>query len=149
MPLREAFADSGFKLMNRVHQAILTASGRRLLTTPFGMPALTLEVTGRKSGRPRTTTLTAPIIDDEKVVLVASKGGDDRDPEWFKNVLVNPDVKVTMIKTGEVRHLRARRASEDERAALWPQIVTAYKGYAGYQRRTERPIPVIICERSE
>jgi deazaflavin-dependent oxidoreductase (nitroreductase family) len=149
MPLRAALADSGLKFMNLAHRTVLKASGGRLLTTAFGMPAVTLEVTGRKSGLPRTTMLTAPIMDDEKVVLVASKGGDDRDPEWFKNLMVNPDVTVTVIKTGEVRHLRARVASEDEKAALWPQIVAAYKGYAGYQRRTDRKIPVIICERSE
>lgn len=149
MALLDTLADSGLKLMNRAHQGVLKVSGGRLLTTAFGMPAVTLEVTGRNSGLPRSTMLTAPIMDDEKVVLVASKGGDDRDPEWFKNLLVNPAVTVTVIKTGEVRHLRARTASDDEKAALWPQIVAAYKGYAGYQRRTDRQIPVIICERSE
>jgi hypothetical protein len=42
--------------------------------------------------------------------------------------------------------MRARIPSEAERAELWPQIVSAYKGYAGYQKRTERTIPVVICE---
>ena len=47
---------------------------------------------------------------------------------------------------GVTRAMRARTASPDERAVLWPQIVAAYKGYDGYQRKTARPIPVVICE---
>jgi deazaflavin-dependent oxidoreductase (nitroreductase family) len=78
------------------------------------------------------------------VVLVASKGGDDRDPDWYLNAMAHPDVDVTM--DGVTRHLRARTASPEERAELWPQIVAAYKGYDGYQHKTERPIPVVICE---
>ena len=47
---------------------------------------------------------------------------------------------------GKTRKLRARTASADEKAELWPQIVAAYKGYGGYQEKTERDIPVVICE---
>jgi deazaflavin-dependent oxidoreductase (nitroreductase family) len=146
MTLRQSLADAGLKTMNVTHRAILRLSGGRALTDPFGMPALELQVTGRKSGLPRTTMLTAPIIDDHRVVLVASKGGDNRDPEWFRNLVANPDVQVTMVKSGEIRQLRARVATAEEKAELWPTIVSAYKGYAGYQKRTQRDIPVVICE---
>jgi deazaflavin-dependent oxidoreductase (nitroreductase family) len=146
MALRESLADAGLKLMNRSHRAILKASGGRALATAFGMPALRLATTGRKSGLRRETMLTAPIIDDHKVVLVASKGGDDRDPEWYRNLMANPEVEITVIKTGETRHLRARAASPEEKAEMWPTIVATYKGYAGYQKRTDRQIPVVICE---
>jgi deazaflavin-dependent oxidoreductase (nitroreductase family) len=78
------------------------------------------------------------------VVLVASKGGDDRDPQWYRNLSANPDVEVTI--DGSTRKMRARTATPDEKAALWPDIVAAYKGYDGYQKRAEREIPVIICE---
>jgi F420H(2)-dependent quinone reductase len=47
---------------------------------------------------------------------------------------------------GQHRLVRARRASPDEKAELWPRVVAAYRGYAGYQRRTERDIPLVICE---
>jgi deazaflavin-dependent oxidoreductase (nitroreductase family) len=141
-------ADVGLKAMNSTHRLILRASGGRLLTNPFGMPAVELTVKGRKSGLPRKTLLTAPIMDDSKVVLVASKGGDDRDPEWFRNLLADPQVEVKVIATGEVRHLRARVADGEEKAAMWPTIVASYKGYAGYQKRTQRDIPVIVCEPS-
>lgn len=139
-------ADAGLKAMNATHRLILRASGGRLLTSPFGMPAVELTVKGRKSGLPRTTLLTAPIMDSDKVVLVASKGGDDRDPEWFRNLVADPEVQVKLVATGEVRKLRARVAGAEEKAAMWPTIVAAYKGYAGYQKRTDRDIPVVVCE---
>ena len=77
-------------------------------------------------------------------MLVASKGGDDRHPDWYHNLVDQPDVEVTI--DGETTPMRARTADPAEKAALWPTIVAAYKGYAGYQRRTERDIPVVICE---
>jgi deazaflavin-dependent oxidoreductase (nitroreductase family) len=88
--------------------------------------------------------LTAPIIDGDRVVLVASKGGDDRDPDWYRNLMAHPEAELTAA--GQHRLVRARRASPDEKAELWPRVVAAYRGYAGYQRRTERDIPLVICE---
>lgn len=146
MALKEVVADAGLKAMNMTHRMILKASQGRLLTAPFGMPAVELTVTGRRSGLPRKTLLTSPIMDAGRVVLVASKGGDDRDPEWFRNLVANPDVSVKVLATGEVRRLRARVAGAEEKAAMWPTIIASYKGYAGYQKRTERDIPVVICE---
>lgn len=146
MAIKESVVDAGAKMMGAMHRLILKVSGGRALTTAFGMPAVELTVRGRKSGLPRRTMLTAPVMNDERVVLVASKGGDDRDPEWFRNLVADPDVEVRVVKTGEVRRLRARVATHEEKAAMWPTVVAAYKGYAGYQRRTERDIPVVICE---
>lgn len=125
-----------------VHQALFDLSGGKLLGTVAGMPVVKLTTTGRKSGRPRTTMLTTPLRRGEEIVLVASWGGDDRHPQWYQNLLAHPDVEVT--EGGRTRAMRARTASPEEKAGLWPQIVTAYSGYAGYQRRTERDIPVVI-----
>jgi deazaflavin-dependent oxidoreductase (nitroreductase family) len=108
------------------------------------MPAVELTTTGRKSGEPRTTMLTSPVHDDGRVVLIASKGGDDRDPQWYLNLTANPDVEVAM--NGQTRSMRARTASPEEKTALWPDIVAAYKGYDGYQKKSARDIPVVICE---
>ena len=146
MNLCDTVTDAGARAMNLSHRVVLTLSGGRLLASAFGMPAVELAVTGRKSGLRRTTLLTAPIFEDRRVVLVASKGGDNRDPEWFRNLVANPDVEVTDLRTGETRRLRARVASPQERADLWPRIVAAYKGYGGYQQRARREIPVVICE---
>jgi deazaflavin-dependent oxidoreductase (nitroreductase family) len=144
MTLPSSIRDVGFKLASNGHRAILRLSGGKVLPSAFGMPVVELRTTGRKTGQTRATMLAAPVYDDSRVVLVASKGGDERDPQWYRNLTVNPDVEVVI--QGETRQLRARTASPEERALLWPQIVAAYKGYGGYQDRTERTIPVVICE---
>jgi len=77
-------------------------------------------------------------------VLIASKGGDDRNPQWYLNLVANPDVELTVY--GTTMPMRARTANPAEKAELWPQIVAAYKGYDGYQQKTSRDIPVVICE---
>ena len=129
--------------MSRAHRAVLLSSGGRLLNSAFGMPVVELHTVGRKSGRPRSTMLTAPVVEGDKVVLVASKGGDDRDPDWYGNLMADPDIELTM--RGRRRAMSARPASADEKAELWPRVVAAYRGYGGYQRRTGRDIPLVIC----
>lgn len=144
MDVQHFLADISLKTMSRAHQVIVHFTGGSVLGSAFGMPVVELHTVGRTSGRPRTTMLTAPVVDGEKVVLVASKGGDDRDPDWYRNLMAHPDVELTMA--GRRRPMRARRASPQEKAELWPRIVAAYQGYASYQRRTDRDIPVVICE---
>jgi deazaflavin-dependent oxidoreductase (nitroreductase family) len=141
---RDKLVDVGFKIMNGVHHGVLAVTGGRYPRKLFGMAAVELTTTGRKSGEPRKTMLTSPVSDDSRVVLVASKGGDDRDPQWYLNLSANPDVEVNI--DGSTRKMRARTATPDEKAAMWPDIVAAYKGYDGYQKRAGREIPVIICE---
>ncbi|WP_341257415.1 nitroreductase family deazaflavin-dependent oxidoreductase [Gordonia malaquae] len=136
--------DLGSKLMNRGHGLILAVSGGRLLSTPFGMPTVELHTVGRKSGLPRSCFLTSPVHDAERIVLVASKGGDDRHPDWYRNLQATPDAEIVI--NGVTRPVTARTATPDEKARLWPQIVAAYGGYASYQKRTSRDIPVVICE---
>ena len=143
-PLKHRLADVGLKTMNALHRGILAISGGRLLADAFGMPTVELTTTGRRSGQPRSVLLTAPIHDDARVVLVASKGGDDRHPDWYRNLVANPSVEITIA--GETRTMLARTASPEEKDELWPTITAAYKGYASYQRRTDRDIPVVICE---
>jgi deazaflavin-dependent oxidoreductase (nitroreductase family) len=142
--LPDTITDAAAKLMNATHRIVLRLSGGRVLNSAFGMPAVELHTIGRKTGRSRATMLTAPVIEHERVVLVASKGGDDRQPDWYRNLVANPDVELTI--EGTTRPMRARTASPEEKAELWPRIVAAYKGYGGYQKRTDRDIPVVICE---
>ena len=120
-------------------RAVLALSGGRIMSTMGGMPMVELHTIGRQSGQRRSVMLTAPVYEADRVVLVASKGGDDHDPDWYRNLVADPDVEVGMA--GETRPIRARTATDAERAELWPRIADAYRGYDGYQRRTDRRIP--------
>ncbi|MGH9135349.1 MAG: nitroreductase family deazaflavin-dependent oxidoreductase [Ilumatobacteraceae bacterium] len=144
MDLRHALKDVFLKGANLIHRTVLGVSGGRLGRRIGSMPVVELHTTGRTSGKPRSTMLTAPVLEDDRIVLVASKGGDDRDPDWYRNLVADPDVELTV--DGTRRPWRARTASAEEKFELWESIVAAYAGYAGYQRRTERNIPVVICE---
>jgi deazaflavin-dependent oxidoreductase (nitroreductase family) len=129
-------------VVTAIHQALFDVSGGKVMGSVVGMPVVKLATKGRKSGKPRTTMLTVPVPRGDEVVLVASWGGDDRHPQWYKNILADPDVEVTA--DGRTRKMRARTATAEEKAELWPKITAAYSGYAGYQKRTTRDIPVVI-----
>lgn len=144
MALKQTLADLQMKGMNGVHRTVLTLSGGRLLSSFGSMKVVELHTTGRTSGKRRSTMLTAPIHDGDRYVLVASKGGDDRDPDWFRNLVADPAIELTV--DGTTRRFSARVATDDEKAEMWPRIVEAYKGYAGYQNKTSRNIPVVVCE---
>ncbi len=144
MSLKQSLADIRLKAMSRAHRMVLRVTGGRVLSSPLGMPAVELHTVGRNSGRSRSTMLTAPVIDGERVVLIASKGGDDRDPDWYRNLMAHPEIELTMA--GRRRPMLARRASAEEKAELWPRVVAAYTGYGTYQSRTQRDIPLVICE---
>ena len=142
--MRQQVMDGVVKTMNVVHRAVLRVSGGRLGYRLLGMQALELHTIGRRSGQRRSVMLTAPISEPGRMVLIASKGGDDRHPDWYHNLVATPEVELTI--DGETSPWRARIASPAEKAELWPRITSVYKGYAGYQKRTRRDIPVVICE---
>lgn len=139
-----AVKDAAFRFWTRLHRAVFTATGGRVLGSAAGMPVVLLTTTGRRSGRPRQTMLTSPVQESDSVVLVASYGGDARHPAWFLNLRADPDVTVTM--RGRTRPMRARIASSEEKERLWPDVTHAYRGYAAYQKRTDRDIPLVILE---
>jgi len=144
VPLSLRLKDLAFRLGTDIHRALFTLSKGRILGTALGMPVVTLVTTGRRSGKARSTMLTVPVIDGERLVLVASFGGDDRHPAWYRNLQANPAVRVT--RAGSTRRMVARTASSEEKARLSPQILAKAPLYAGYQEKTDRPIPVVILE---
>ena len=106
-----------------------------------GVRVLVLATTGRVSGRPRRTCLIYGTSEDD-FVLVASKGGADEDPDWFKNLQADPRVGV---QAGTRRFTcRARLASAVEREALWPRMVRIFPLYEEYAHKTDRQIPVVL-----
>jgi deazaflavin-dependent oxidoreductase (nitroreductase family) len=126
------------------HTAIYRAShglvGHRF---PGAPPTLLLDHVGARSAARRTSPLVYT-VDGPNLVLVASKGGYPKNPGWFHNLMANPD---TTVQVGSRhRDVHARVADPEERARLWPLVLRTYKGYADYQKRTEREIPLVILE---
>ena len=138
-------SDLQLKTMNAIHRVALKLTGGRAGWRLLGMPALELTTIGRKSGQPRTVMLTSPLQEGSTVAVVASRGGDDKPPAWYLNLLANPDVQV-VYQGGPRQPMKARVADAAERERLWPQITTDHKNYAGYQTKTEREIPVVLLE---
>jgi len=143
MKLKDAF----YKVGTCIHRAIFNLSKGRIFGKAPGMPFIELLTTGRRSGKERSTMLSAPIVEGDRLVVVASFGGDDRHPAWYLNLQANPEVRVTI--GGSTRTMVARTATDEERDELWPQIISTFEGYARYQERTERQIPVVILEPTE
>jgi deazaflavin-dependent oxidoreductase (nitroreductase family) len=138
-------SDAVLKLMNTVHKNAIRWTGGRLGWSVGKLPIIELTTTGRRSGEPRTVILLSPVQEGGTFVIVASRGGDDRHPAWFHNRSADPEVEVAS-KGRPKRTMSARVATADERARLWPQVVAAYKSYAGYQERTKRVIPLVLLE---
>ncbi len=141
-PSQERVGNVLIRVMSMLNVWVFRASNGRLGNRFLrGAPVLLLTATGRKSGQPRTTPLLY-LSDGERLVVVASKGGFSSHPAWYRNVEANPRVSIEL--GGERREMRAKRASEAEKAALWPRLVAMYRDFDDYQARTDREIPVVI-----
>ena len=108
------------------------------------VPVLLLDHVGRKSGKEFTTPLLY-LEDGARLVVVGSQGGLPRNPQWFHNLVANPETTVA-LKGERSRAVRARLAEPDERAELWPRLVDLYADFDSYQSWTEREIPVVILD---
>jgi deazaflavin-dependent oxidoreductase (nitroreductase family) len=136
-----------WRLFNEVvkgHTVVYRATGGLVGHRAPGLPPfLLLDHTGAKSGRKRTSPLVY-VRDGNAHVIVASKGGHPRHPAWFHNLLAHPD---TTIQVGSRKiPVRARVATPEERRRLWPKAVAVWSGYEGYQKRTDREIPLVVLE---
>jgi deazaflavin-dependent oxidoreductase (nitroreductase family) len=109
------------------------------------MPVLELTTTGRKTGLSRSVMLTSPLHDGATLVVVASRGGDDKPPAWLLNLRDNPEVEVALQGNPRQR-MRARVATPEERRRLWPNVVADHKNYAEYQTKTDREIALVLLE---
>jgi deazaflavin-dependent oxidoreductase (nitroreductase family) len=111
---------------------------------PFeGAPLLLLHTTGAKTGQPRIN----PVMyrtDENRLVVFATKAGADTNPDWYRNLRANPRVSVEVGT--QTREAVARVADGDERARLWEAQKSEFPGFADYERKTDRQIPVVILE---
>jgi F420H(2)-dependent quinone reductase len=109
-----------------------------------GYPCIILTHTGRTSGAVRKTPLIR-VIHDDSYVLVGSYGGKPTDPTWVRNVEADPHV--TVRDRAELHEVRARQLRpSDERNEVWATAVATFPAYATYQERTDRLIPVFVCD---
>ena len=128
------------KVVTRGHRMLLQSPlGPLVSTTPFG-GLLVLHSTGRRSGQPRETPLSYT-KDGNTYVVIASDGGSPHHPDWYLNLQADPDVEVDV--RGQRVRVHADTVGGEDRDRLWRQAVRSYAGYAGYQARTDRPIPVV------
>jgi deazaflavin-dependent oxidoreductase (nitroreductase family) len=106
---------------------------------------LLLHTTGRTSGKEYTHPLIFREYDGS-YLIVASKGGAPKAPEWYRNLQADPVVNV-QIK-GDKFTAKAHTATPDERPALWRHMVEVWPDYENYQKKTDREIPVVVLERA-
>lgn len=134
--------DSSVKRWSRAHRILFRSTngvvGKRLVDNDM----LLLTTSGRSSGKPHTVPLLF-LRDGERLAVIASYGGRDYYPDWYLNLSADPVVEVRLPGARRVA-MRARTAGPEERSEWWPRVVEAYDGYAVYQAKTDREIPVVF-----
>ena len=127
-----------------LHRGLRRATGGRLGTSRASsdrIGTLFLHTVGRKSGRRRVNGLFY-LLDGPDLVVVASNAGAAADPAWWLNLRDRPDAEVET--NGRRRPVRARPATDDETARVWPRLVAANPDYDAYRAKASRPIPVVM-----
>jgi F420H(2)-dependent quinone reductase len=133
--------------LTRIHVAVYRRSGGRLGAHLPGWPRARIALVdhvGARTGRSRTSPLMYH-EDGEAIVVAATKGGQPTHPAWYHNLIANPE---TTVQVGpETREVRAREASDEERARLWPEFVAFYPGYEFFRAHAgDRRIPIVFLE---
>ena len=105
---------------------------------------LLLHTTGAKSGLERVNPMMYQDLGDGRVAVFASKAGADSDPDWYRNLVANPDVTAEIGQTTAA--FRAHTAAPDEREPIWTKQKADYPGFAEYESMTTRVIPVVILQ---
>ncbi|MCJ7711008.1 MAG: nitroreductase family deazaflavin-dependent oxidoreductase [Chloroflexi bacterium] len=132
------------RLVTRVHPvAYRLTGGRWLVGRNLGVLNVIVVTVGRHSGRTREIPLYA-FEDGDRLVVIGSNMGQDREPAWVGNLRAQPEVQVRVGRT--VRAVRAREADGEERERLWKLAAAGYPGYEDYARWTHRRIPVVVLE---
>jgi len=122
------------------HLYKMTQPGRPEIT----VPSLLLTTTGRKSGEKYIFPLFYGDTADGGYLIVASKGGAPKHPQWYLNIVAHPEVEV-QVGTKKVK-ARARTVTGPERAKLWDDALKFWPPYADYAKKTDREIPVVVLD---
>jgi deazaflavin-dependent oxidoreductase (nitroreductase family) len=133
-PLSNAFTRLANRVMIKVHRR----SGDKFM----GMDLLYLTTIGAKTGEKRQTTLTRFPAGDHAWLVVASSGGTARNPSWYHNIAAHPD-QVWAEVAGQQHRVAAEQLEGERREEAWQRITASQPRYVGYQRKTDRVLPVI------
>ena len=131
------------KAIGKTHLRLYRLTRGMIGASLAGKPMLLLTSTGRKTGTPRTTPLQY-LKDGENLVIVASNGGNPSNPAWWFNLDAAPEAEAQIGK--QKRRVRAETVLGEERERLWALLVDVYPEYDGYQKETERTIPVVMLQ---
>jgi deazaflavin-dependent oxidoreductase (nitroreductase family) len=136
--------EKAFTGLLRAHDAIYQKTNGWIGHRTLGVPSLLLHTVGAKSGQPRTTSLSYA-RDGGNYLVVASKGGDPKAPGWYHNLKANPDVEINVGPKRFGVKARPVLPGDPDYDRLW-QIVNKNNGnrYIEYQKKTTRPIPVVV-----
>jgi deazaflavin-dependent oxidoreductase (nitroreductase family) len=133
------------KAFNEQLIAEFRANGGKVTGRFADSPLLLLTTTGARSGQPRTSPLVYG-TSGEDIFVIASKAGADSHPDWYRNLLANPDVTVEL--PGDTFKARARVTEGGEREQLYAKQAEQFPNFAEYQQKTERQIPVVVLDRT-
>src|SRR5215212_6274579 len=109
-----------------------------------GAPLLLLHSTGAKTGKERVNPMMYQAVGDSFAVF-ASKGGADTNPDWFHNLKINPEARIEVGT--ETLEVTARVLNSEDRAPIWEEQKVRYPGFADYEAKTDRVIPVVMLDR--
>lgn len=135
---------SFWRKVGRLHARLYRMTGGRVGHSAGGLRNLLLTTTGRKSGEPRTVPLTY-IDDGDDWIIVASNGGSDRPPAWWRNLEKNPRARVQVGR--ESFEVTASKADPERRGRLWPTLKEVNPFYGRYEQIANREIPVVVLRR--
>lgn len=131
--------------LSKLHRMIFRATGGLVGKRLVNNDMLLLTTTGRQTGEEHTVPLLY-LRDGDRLVVIASYGGRPRHPDWYLNLRADSTVRV---RTSDAEWVgRATTAAPEERAHWWDRAVAAYEGYAAYQSKTGREIPVVFLQRT-
>jgi F420H(2)-dependent quinone reductase len=146
MPLPSWIEQGLLPQVLRVHDAVYRNTNGWIGHRTLGIPSLLLHTVGAKTGQARTTSLTYA-RDGDAYLIVASKGGDPKSPGWYHNLKANPKVEINVGPKRFGVTAKPVLPDEPDYARLW-QIVNKNNGnrYEAYQKKTSRPIPVVVLK---
>ena len=137
------FAVVALKVAPRLDRLVSRLSGGRFVVSQLLVPTLVLTTTGAKSGLPRESPL-ATLVDGDSFYVVGSNFGTEKHPAWTANLLASPEAAV--LFRGRRVGVRARLLDAEEKAAVWPRLLTVWPTYDSYVERSGRDLRVFRLE---